>query len=329
MKEITKMLLLIMCFCCIGFLGGKRPAKAWKSTYKPIRGVRMRVKNKDAKVKWNKMQTKVKEQKTENYKTEEALEEVKEHLQIYKTTEKKLGNQVVFIDNHMGNTLLDECAFDEYLNGIRQYGTADRNDVDSYIIDINPYLSYQIFRLEEQAAVLQKSLENGKKRLEKLRKNRNRINTKDIVFVSKDVTVASNISVKEMKDILCGTALKKYASTYVKIEQKYGINAVAFCSLSALESGWGRSRRALRDHNYTGFGVYTDSSVGINASSGEANLMMTAKHIAKHYLHKGDMYYHGKGLDGLNRCYAASRTWAYAIENIGIRLMHKVQKKSK
>ena len=51
---------------------------------------------------------------------------------------------------------------------------------------------------------------------------------------------------------------------------------------------------------------------------------MTAEHLYTHYIHEGDMYYNGTGLDGLNQKYAASKTWAFGIESIGIRLMKKL-----
>ena len=39
---------------------------------------------------------------------------------------------------------------------------------------------------------------------------------------------------EQMKNVLEGTALKQFAGTYVEIEKKYGLNAIAFCALSAL-----------------------------------------------------------------------------------------------
>lgn len=192
------------------------------------------------------------------------------------------------------------------------------------IVDIEPYLSQAVSNSEKEISSLKKALKKGRRSLGRLRKELGQVNTGDIVFNSKDVTEPSNITASQMKEMLAGTELEQYADTYVRIEREYGINAIAICSLSALESRWGTSRRAREDHNYTGYGVYSDSSAGINAASGEENLMMTARHVARNYLPEGGTYYHGKGLDGINRCYAASRTWAYGIEEIGCRLMRRL-----
>lgn len=192
-------------------------------------------------------------------------------------------------------------------------------------IDIGEYLDVNYEKQNEYMHKLYEKKEVKLKELEKVDKKYRAVSIGDVVFNPKDVTEVSNINLKQMTYILKGTNLEQYAPTYIQIEKDYGINAIAICSLSAHESNWGRSRRAIEDHNYTGFGVYSDSSVGINTSTGEENLLMTAKHLAKNYVVPGAKYYNGKGLDGINRKYAASRTWAFGIEQIGYRLMDKLK----
>lgn len=266
----------------------------------------------------------------------------------------------LFIDNGRGNSLLSKLSFDHSLAGIRDYGRIadNRNVFDTYmsmthmsvahmsvadscmegghsvisvfrpefpaggIVDIAPYLQGKIDAEKDFITEKKKDLKALKGVLAALKKSRPDVD--DIVFNSRDITEISHITVPQMKELLSGTELEQFAGVYVEIEKEYGINAIAFCALSALESAWGTSRRARCDHNYTGFGVYSDDAPGINADSGEENLKMTAGHLAKEYLHKGDRYYNGRGLDGINRSYAASRTWAYGIEDIGIRLMSKL-----
>ena len=192
-------------------------------------------------------------------------------------------------------------------------------------IDIGEYLDYSY---EIQNYSMHKLYENREKKLktlEKLYKKYQAVSIGDVVFNPKDVTEVSNINEKQMTYILKGTNLEQFADTYVQIEKDYGINAIAICSLSAHESNWGKSRRAIQDHNYTGFGVYSDSSVGINTATGEENLIMTANHLANNYVIPGSKYYNGKGLDGINKKYAASRTWAFGIESIGYRLMDRLK----
>lgn len=192
-------------------------------------------------------------------------------------------------------------------------------------IDIGEYLDVNYEKQNEYMHKLYEKKEKKNKELEKIYKKYRAVSIGDVVFNPKDVTEVSNINLKQMTYILKGTNLEQYAPTYIQIEKDYGINAIAICSLSAHESNWGRSRRAIEDHNYTGFGVYSDSSVGINTKTGEENLIMTAKHLAKNYVVPGSKYYNGKGLDGINKKYAASRTWAFGIEQIGYRLMDKLK----
>lgn len=191
-------------------------------------------------------------------------------------------------------------------------------------IDIGEYLDYSYETQNNFMHQLYEKKEKKLNELENIDKKYRAVSIGDVVFNPKDVTEVSNINLKQMTYILKGTNLEQYAATYIQIEEEYGINAIAICSLSAHESNWGRSRRAIQDHNYTGFGVYSDSSVGINTSTGEENLLMTARHLANNYVVPGSKYYNGKGLDGINKKYAASRTWAFGIEQIGYRLMERL-----
>lgn len=134
----------------------------------------------------------------------------------------------------------------------------------------------------------------------------------------------SNISTTTLKKALEGTSLEELAPAFVKAEKKYGINAIAMTSIAALESGWGKSRRAVNDNNLTGLGVYSDSAKGINANTKEKNILMTAERLATHYSKPGQMYYNGTGFDGVNRKYSASKTWGWKCENIAFRIMNKI-----
>lgn len=146
------------------------------------------------------------------------------------------------------------------------------------------------------------------------------------VFDAEDVTIKSHITTQQLKNVLSGTGLENFADTYVKIEQKYGINALAICSISALESGWGTSERAIKDHNYTGFGVYSAAAEGINAKSGEENLFMTAKHLYNNYLQKNGEYYEGLSLEAINKHYCVGNEWHGKVTNIGKRLVYAINK---
>ena len=141
---------------------------------------------------------------------------------------------------------------------------------------------------------------------------------------SNNIFEPSNVSTKTLKNALEGTNLKELAPAFVKAEKKYGINAIAMTSIAALESGWGKSKRAVKDNNLTGLGVYSDSAKGINADTKEKNILMTAERLATHYSKPGQTFYHGTGFDGVNKKYSASKTWGWKCENIAFRIMNKI-----
>lgn len=136
-----------------------------------------------------------------------------------------------------------------------------------------------------------------------------------ITFDPNDLNVLSGINEAQMKKMLLGTKLTDIAGAFVKAEKKYGVNAIGVAAIAALESGWGTSNRAINDHNYTGFGVYSDSAVGKNADTGEANILETAQWLSTHYLKPGQVYYNGPGLVGINKKYSVSYTWASKVEH--------------
>jgi|GEM_PF-3984629 len=187
-------------------------------------------------------------------------------------------------------------------------------------------ISERIKTLEAEKKKLSQNVDMEKQVLSQMKIDLRELNSLDgVVFNPNDVTEVSNISVKQMRQILQDTDLQEFAPVYVRIEKEFYINAIVICALSALESGWGTSKRAKEDHNYTGFGVYSDEAEGINANSGEENLRMTAAHLQKNYLTEGAVYNNGKSLVDINKKYCVGDTWAYKIADIGYRLMRKLQ----
>lgn len=294
-------------------------------TYKPIKGVRITVQNAE---KQKEAEEKIKKKKKEIRTLEDGIREGKKRVKAYHR--RYVAPACMF----MAGSYME--------SGVTGFRSVTGNTPEMYykrystisvfrpglfaggIVDIAPYLLEGADAGKAFVTEKKKKLKSLKDELATL-KEESRLDSDGIVFNSCDITDISHITVSQMKELLSGTEFKQFADVYVEIEKEYGINAIAFCALSALESGWGTSRRARYDHNYTGFGVYSDDAPGIHAGSGEENLEMTARHLAEKYIHKGDVYYHGRGLDGINRSYAASRTWAYGVEDIGIRLMRKLQ----
>ena len=144
------------------------------------------------------------------------------------------------------------------------------------------------------------------------------------VFNPNDVTVPSNLTVEEAETALKGTYLEYLAPTFVECEKEYGVNAIFLMSIAAHESDWGRSRRAVQDHNYTGFGVYSSSAEGINTATGQENIRMTANHLATNYLNPQGKYYHGVSVRAVHTMYCATGGWTEGVVANGTRLIWKV-----
>ncbi len=142
-------------------------------------------------------------------------------------------------------------------------------------------------------------------------------NFEKIQFDSNDVTKPSYLTVEEIEFILDGTKLKELSQDFYDAEQEYGVNAFFIISLAAWESGWGTSPRAVNDNNLTGFGVYSDSSEGINSATKRDNIMLTTKTLKNNYLTEGGSCYHGLSVYDISISYCESTTWAPNITRIG------------
>lgn len=138
-----------------------------------------------------------------------------------------------------------------------------------------------------------------------------------ITFDPSDVLKPSYLTVEEIEFILDGTKLYELAQDFYDAEQEYGVNAFFIISLAAWESGWGTSSRAVNDNNLTGFGVYSDSSVGINSDTKRDNIMLTTKILKNNYLTEGGSCYHGLSVYDISISYCESTTWAPNISQIG------------
>ncbi len=271
-------------------------------------------------------------------KVEELKEDMKRQSKVVKTFREKkrdvaseIKSQKSQKDANVQNQLMEErkSPFDDNLqDGLWEtqnfaYREIDTNAVKKILKEKK--ISERIKTLEVEKKKLSQNVDMEKQVLSQMKIDLQELNSLDgVVFNPNDVTELSNISVKQMRQILQDTDLQEFAPVYVRIEKELHINAIAICALSALESGWGTSKRAKEDHNYTGFGVYSDEAEGINAASGEENLLMTAKHIREKYLTKGAVYDNGPSLVGINTMYCVGDTWAYKITDIGYRLVAKL-----
>lgn len=137
-----------------------------------------------------------------------------------------------------------------------------------------------------------------------------------------DLREVSNVTEDELNQILDGTNLKELVPYYKEAEEKYGVNALFLIGITALESGWGTSDRAIYDNNYTGFGVYDDSSEGINSSTKRGNILGTAKCLSEQYLSENGDYYNGYSIKEVNIKYCLDKNknpdynWSTEINKI-------------
>ena len=151
-------------------------------------------------------------------------------------------------------------------------------------------------------------------------------------FNHQNVLELSHVTVDDLYTVLEGTELYDLAPIYVEAENLYGVNALFIVALTALESGWGTSDRAINDNNLTGFGVYTDDSVGINATSKRENILMTTSWLKEAYLTEGVEHHNGFSIYSINIKYCLTEDgevdthWSESITSIGYDLLSQLQK---
>ena len=140
----------------------------------------------------------------------------------------------------------------------------------------------------------------------------------------------SNASLEDLQRILKGTALYDLAPTYLQAENEYGVNALFIIALSAHESSWGTSKRAVEDNNLTGFGVFFDSSIGLNSKSKNENILRTTSWLKNQYLNTKGLYYKGTSIEAVNKSYAknadgsVNTEWSAGIKKIANNLYNEL-----
>lgn len=153
----------------------------------------------------------------------------------------------------------------------------------------------------------------------------------ELVFNPNNLLDRSNASVDDIYKSLKGTALYELAPIYIEAENLYGVNALFLVGLTAQESGWGTSRRAVEDNNLTGFGVYNNSSKGLNSQTKRDNILRTAKWLKDKYLTPGQSLYSGYGIRDVNvrYCIGVNGTsdfdWSASISKIASESLEKIK----
>lgn len=317
----------------------KKKAPAPSPTYAPLRNKTMVVKsrayekkvkdaNKEIKsirtaIKKNKKQIdKLKEHRREakrimGLNSDDVDEELKDYIKKYNASE--YNNNVgysMYVDLQDDYMAKEETLFGDALQtmALSMGNVAVSDTLEEDVKNVDTRIDLFRSQIREQRSEL-KSVKKKKKKVVKY------IN---MVFDSSNIFLPSNVDKKSLKYALSGTELEPLAGAFLQAEKEYGVNAIALVGIAAHESAWGTSRRARYDNNLTGFGVYSDSSSGINGKTKTANILRTAKCLATRYAEPGQSYFHGTGLLGVNRSYAASKTWAARVEGCGITVMEKI-----
>lgn len=120
-----------------------------------------------------------------------------------------------------------------------------------------------------------------------------------------NILLPSNITLDEVEYLLQGTELFECSQDYLDAEEKYGVNALALISITALESSWGTSRLAKLKNNLSGFMAYNVETFesAYKFDDKRDSIMSTAEHLKNNYLSQDGKYYNGTGLVDINYYY--------------------------
>lgn len=149
---------------------------------------------------------------------------------------------------------------------------------------------------------LKTELENRLKELEEARQRIAKINSK-VSFNHLNALEVSGATDVHMRRALKGTALESVANSFVRAEEKFGINAFLIAAIAAQESGWGTSARSKYQNNLTGYAVYSSDAKGSTFSSWDESIMSTAELLKKEYLTPGGHSFNGYRVEDINKRY--------------------------
>ena len=129
----------------------------------------------------------------------------------------------------------------------------------------------------------------------------------------------SNVTVEELEYALKGN-LKSLAATYIQAEEETGVNAIFIASISALESGWGKSYMATHKNNLFGYGKKTFTSK-------EESILHVANALKNNYLVSNGRYYNGTTVKAVEKCYCPSPVgqWSGLVSQIMRQLDSSIQ----
>ena len=199
-------------------------------------------------------------------------------------------------------------------------------DVDLYEFkNCRNILSDRDLKLKELEIQKQRELELEQERLRQEELERQRIEeieaNRIVTYNPYNLLEPSNITREEAYIMLEGTALQTLSNAYVYMEELYGVNAIYLMSLSAEESGWGRSQLAIT-HNNIG-GIKSSNGWMYFSDWGEC-LDYKARLLKNKYLSENGDYFNGYSIWNVNIKYCEQNTWADNINSIAYGLLNKI-----
>ena len=199
-------------------------------------------------------------------------------------------------------------------------------DVDLYEFkNCRNILSDRDLKLKELEIQKQRELELEQERLRQEELERQRLAeieaNRVVTYNPYNLLEPSNITREEAYIMLEGTALQTLSNAYVYMEELYGVNAIYLMSLSAEESGWGRSQLAIT-HNNIG-GIKSSNGWMYFSDWGEC-LDYKARLLKNQYLSENGGYFNGYSIWNVNIKYCEQDTWADNINSIAYGLLNKI-----
>lgn len=186
-------------------------------------------------------------------------------------------------------------------------------------------LSDRDLKLKELEIQKQRELELEQERLRQEELERQRLAeieaNRVVTYNPYNLLEPSNITREEAYIMLEGTALQTLSNAYVYMEELYGVNAIYLMSLSAEESGWGRSQLAIT-HNNIG-GIKSSNGWMYFSDWGEC-LDYKARLLKNQYLSENGGYFNGYSIWNVNIKYCEQDTWADNINSIAYGLLNKI-----
>lgn len=210
---------------------------------------------------------------------------------------------------------------------------AKTDSVARQLIDVDLYefknyrniLSDRDLKLKELEIQKQRELELEQERLRQEELERKRLAeieaNRVVTYNPYNLLEPSNITREEAYIMLEGTALQTLSNAYVYMEELYGVNAIYLMSLSAEESGWGRSELAMT-HNNIG-GIKSSNGWMYFSDWGEC-LDYKARLLKNKYLSENGDYFNGYSIWNVNIKYCEQNTWADNINSIAYGLLNKI-----